>query len=53
MNKSANSMIDDKHSYGIKKTNYYDLFELDYYKPNNFNQSKHLPKIFHIQNHIR
>lgn len=55
MHKKIGKNIDSQKykKYNYKNTNYYNFFELDYYKPNAFNQSDDLLKIFQIQNYLK
>lgn len=48
MSRSANSLIEEKHSYRDKKAHYYDLLELNYYEPDVFNQLKDLLEVFYV-----
>lgn len=49
MGKSTNILINKEYNLMNKKANYYDSAELDYYKPDAFNQLKSPSDAYHIQ----
>lgn len=54
MHKKIDENIDNQieGKYNYKNANYYNFFELDYYKLYIFNQLDNLSNVFHIQNNF-
>lgn len=50
MGKAINSQIDEKYDYENDEAKYYDSAELDYYKPDTFNQPDNSPNAYYVQN---